>query len=110
MSEWIAIGIGALVAGLSLFISHHAFWGKGHPIKAYIIGTFCLDLGSSVTGAILQNWLLVFTPWIVAAIGGAVVIWCWWRRGEREGWQKRDRDVERLLEGIEGGTARKPRT
>lgn len=107
MSEFVAICIGCLVASLSLVSCHILFWGKGEPLVAYAIGTACLDLGLSVTGAILQNWLLIVVPWAVALVGGATVVLCWWVRGLREDWKRRDMEADRLLEWSRGET-RKP--
>jgi hypothetical protein len=107
MDEWLAILIGCLVAVLYLALAHVLCWGKGGPIPAYIIGTIGLNLGSSVIGVILQNWMLVVVPWIVAFAGGATVVLCHQIRGGLEAWGRRSKLIAQVLE-ITSGTARKP--
>lgn len=108
MQELQAIGVGGLVTSLALVACHIGFWGRLHPIGAYVVGVLCLLAGTTIAAALLRQPLIAYVAWAMAIIGGGTVVTCWLVRSVKEHWPDRDRTADRLLEITRRGSERKP--
>lgn len=96
----VAILIGWLIAA-SILIIQHLLWAGTSAQVRYLLGTGAICVGCSLTGAILENALLVIGPWAIAS-SGLVVLVIHWFEAEQVTKQRQARKTGELVGAARG--------
>jgi bacteriorhodopsin len=96
----VAILIGWLITAAILVIQH-LLWASTSAQVRYLLGTGAICVGCSLTGAILENPLLIIAPWAIAS-SGLVVLAIHWFEAEQVTKQRQARKTGELVGAARG--------
>jgi membrane protein implicated in regulation of membrane protease activity len=62
---------------LTLLVIEHLVWKNTPRIVRYLLGAGTICTGCTLAGAVLDNAILAFGPWVIASAGLVVVLMTW---------------------------------
>jgi membrane protein implicated in regulation of membrane protease activity len=78
MTELIPAFAAGWLLTLALLIIEHLLWNDAPRLVRYLLGAGTLCVGCALAGAILDNPLLAFGPWVIASAGLVIVLMTWY--------------------------------